>query len=138
MNKENNKTFIENYVSWFNRIANKWSVETEYNEETCTLTFTPKGLVTNEDVFFEVYVGLDKETDEIPEYIEEQVNDIYEDYDVSYETYIWLDGTGHGKNGAPYELEHVLAGKKEIESALSELTEIVQWYYDYVDDEKSM
>lgn len=30
-------------------------------------------------------------------------------FDVSEETYIWLDETGHGTNGAPYELKDVLA-----------------------------
>lgn len=28
----------------------------------------------------------------------------YEDYDVSYETYLWLDNMGHGRNGAPYDM----------------------------------
>lgn len=28
----------------------------------------------------------------------------YENYDPSYEAYIWLDETGHGKNGAPHEM----------------------------------
>lgn len=31
----------------------------------------------------------------------------YQDYDCSEETYIWLDDTGHGKNGAPYDMKDV-------------------------------
>ena len=28
-------------------------------------------------------------------------------YDISYETYIWLDNSGHGTNGAPYDMRDV-------------------------------
>ncbi len=38
---------------------------------------------------------------------EEIVNSVMqfaESFDVSYETYIWLDNFGHGKNGAPYDM----------------------------------
>ena len=43
--------------------------------------------------------------------IEELIDNIYEayvDFDVSYETYLWLDNTGHGTNGAPYHMKDVL------------------------------
>lgn len=50
----------------------------------------------------------------------------YDFYDVSYETYIWLDDTGHGKNGAPSEMEDVLADKKEWERKLSELADAAE------------
>lgn len=35
-----------------------------------------------------------------------------EGFDVSEETMLWVDETGHGKNGAPYELEDVLNDMK--------------------------
>lgn len=47
----------------------------------------------------------------------------YDNYDVSYETYIWLDDTGHGSNGAPHEMKDVLSDKKEWENKLSELAD---------------
>lgn len=28
----------------------------------------------------------------------------YSNFDVSYETYLWLDKEGHGQNGAPYDM----------------------------------
>lgn len=37
----------------------------------------------------------------------------WNNYDVSAEVYRWLDDTGHGKDGAPHEMEEVLADKKE-------------------------
>ena len=35
----------------------------------------------------------------------ENIEEYYEDFDVDYETYIWLDQFGHGRNGAPYRVE---------------------------------
>ena len=31
----------------------------------------------------------------------------YDNYDVSYEAYLWLDHEGHGTNGAPYDMKDV-------------------------------
>ena len=42
---------------------------------------------------------------------------------MSYETYIWLDSFGHGKNGAPHELEDVLNDTKEAKRLIEELAE---------------
>ena len=51
----------------------------------------------------------------------ESIYQAYENYDVSEETYLWLDNTGHGKNGAPYELEDVLEDMKWCKNAILEL-----------------
>ena len=51
----------------------------------------------------------------------ESIYQAYENYDVSEETYLWLDNTGHGKNGAPYELEAVLEDMKWCKNAILEL-----------------
>ena len=53
--------------------------------------------------------------------LQDELNEKYENYDVSYETYLWLDNTGHGKNGAPYELEDVLEDMKWCKNAILEL-----------------
>lgn len=45
-----------------------------------------------------------KNLDEIREQLKEEV----ESFDVSYETYLWLDENGHGKNGSPYEMKDIL------------------------------
>lgn len=49
----------------------------------------------------------------------------YEDFDVSYETYLWLDNTGHGKNGAPYELEDVLNDMKWQEDWIKKVADCI-------------
>lgn len=35
----------------------------------------------------------------------ESIKRFYENFDVSYEAYLWLDENGHGKNGAPYDMK---------------------------------
>lgn len=32
------------------------------------------------------------------------IENYYENFDVSSETYLWLDEDGHGKNGAPHDM----------------------------------
>ncbi len=51
------------------------------------------------------------------------VYNAWTDFDASYETYIWLDESGHGTNGAPYTLEAVLEDSKAIEKMIHTL-----WY----------
>lgn len=36
--------------------------------------------------------------------LKESLQDYVDGYDVSYESYLWLDNTGHGTNGAPYDM----------------------------------
>lgn len=53
----------------------------------------------------------------------ELINSIYscyKNFDVSYETYLWLDNTGHGKNGAPYDMEDILEDMKSCENMIYE------------------
>lgn len=47
-----------------------------------------------------------------------------EDYDPSYETYIWLDNTGHGTNGAPYDMRDILSDKEEFKEKIGQLAAI--------------
>lgn len=56
----------------------------------------------------------------------EHIEDYYEDFDVDYETYIWLDQWGHGKNGAPYRLRTVLEDSEAIEKMVGELLEAIR------------
>ena len=49
----------------------------------------------------------------------------YNNFDVSYEAYIWLDNTGHGANGAPYDMKDVYEDMKACEDYIYELYEII-------------
>lgn len=52
----------------------------------------------------------------------------YNDFDVSYETYLWLDDEGHGKNGAPYDMKDVYEDMEECQEFIYELYKIVDGY----------
>ncbi len=56
----------------------------------------------------------------------ENIDNYYENFDVDYETYIWLDPWGHGKNGAPYRLRAVLEDTEAIEKMIYELLEAIR------------
>lgn len=65
------------------------------------------------DIFFNTLTDIDDIADKIYEY--------YEDFDVSYETYIWLDNFGHGTNGAPYDMLDAYNDTKQCEGFIEEL-----------------
>ena len=72
----------------------------------------------------------------------DNLNSRYADFDCSEETYLWLDSTGHGKNGAPYEMIDVYKDMEWCENKIYELFEIIQHeeirqrnlYYRYIQD----
>lgn len=51
----------------------------------------------------------------------EAIHAEYDEYDVSYEAYIWLDDDGHGKNGAPYDMKDVYEDMEACKDMLWEL-----------------
>ena len=55
----------------------------------------------------------------------EHLEDYYENFDVDYETYIWLDQWGHGKNGAPCRLRAVLEDSEAIEKMVEALLKAI-------------
>lgn len=50
-----------------------------------------------------------------------ELSDFCDDFDISYEAYLWLDDTGHGKNGAPYEMIDVYKDMEECLEMSKEL-----------------
>ena len=51
----------------------------------------------------------------------EDMRNYIKNYDISAETYLWLDDTGHGKNGAPYDMKDVY---EDMESCLNMVEEL--------------
>lgn len=49
------------------------------------------------------------------------IKDYYDNYDCSYEAYLWLDNTGHGTNGAPYDMKDVYEDMESCEEMSLEL-----------------
>lgn len=60
-----------------------------------------------------IYISLDHFLEDLYNY--------WENYDPSQEAYYWLDCSGHGKNGAPYEMGDVYNDMVACESNLKEL-----------------
>lgn len=60
----------------------------------------------------------------------QSVYEYYHDYDPSAEAMLWVDDSGHGKNGAPYELKDIIADMEEVEEMLKTLYEALYdaWY----------
>ena len=111
------------YVEVLEPLFAKEGYRTEIDGNTLTFYKTaPNGL----DFSFEVDIGCD-----IEDFLD-IVDNYYQNFDVSYETYLWLDNTGHGKNGAPYELEDILEDIKACEQYIQDATWIVN---DFIEKE---
>ena len=70
-----------------------WEVD-EYDNDYTLQQYSPLG----QD--FSIAI----QADNVDDFIKEIYNR-YENFDCSYETYIWLDDKGHGVNGAPYDMK---------------------------------
>ena len=84
-----------------------WKVDYEYTDEKETeicLSFN-KYSPAGRDFYFEVYVPNEDDEDIVFDYFKNAIYKYWEGFDVCYETYIWLDETGHGRNGAPYDMK---------------------------------
>ena len=57
------------------------------------------------DFVFTVCVRNEVYEDLVFEYLKSAIYKYWECFDVCYETYIWLDETGHGRNGAPHDMK---------------------------------
>ena len=73
-----------------------------------------------QDFGFSIDIG------ESPDEFVHNVLKCYNDFDVSYETYLWLDDTGHGRNGAPYDMKDVYEDMEECRSFIYELYKLVR------------
>lgn len=55
----------------------------------------------------------------------DRIYDYYNDFDVSEEAYLWLDNSGHGKNGAPYDMKDVYEDAAECKEFIIDLYNIL-------------
>ena len=100
-----------------------WQVDYSYTDEKETMVsfsfqkYSPAG----KDFSFEVSVP--NEDDEYTLYynVADAICTYFENFDVSYETYIWLDEEGHGKNGAPYDMSDVYKDTESCEKMINDL-----------------
>ena len=72
---------------------------------------------------FNFEISVDKDASMIEIWRELQ---LYQDnFDVSAEAYLWLDESGHGKNGAPFEMIDVYKDMEECKGFVTELADKV-------------
>ena len=86
-----------------------WEVDYCYvDEQETEVTFSfEKYSPAGQDFYFEVSVPNEEGEDTFYENVAEAIDKYWEGFDVCYETYIWLDETGHGRNGAPYDMKEL-------------------------------
>ena len=60
------------------------------------------------------------------QYLLDNINDFYKNYDCSEEAYLWLDETGHGTNGAPYDMKEVYEDMQACEQYVFDLYHILR------------
>lgn len=95
-----------------------WSITTENNNDLNLQIFSSYG----QD--FNIYLNNINKHGKYKEELEETLTNLREfinNFDISYETYIWLDDTGHGRNGAPYDMRDVYNDMEECIKKAEEL-----------------
>lgn len=90
-----------------------WRVNKEREDSTCLelQKYSPAG----QDFF----ITIDTENDR--DIFLENLYSYYENYDISYETYLWLDELGHGRNGAPYDMRDLYNDMEACEQMVYDL-----------------
>lgn len=66
---------------------------------------------------FNIVVDLEEDVEDFIE----NIYNCYENFDVSYETSLWIDNEGHGINGAPYDMKDVYEDMEECKEFIYEL-----------------
>lgn len=90
-----------------------YKVEQEDGITYSLSTFSPFGQ--------DCYAEIDSEND--ADMFINNLRSYADDFDVSYEAYLWLDETGHGKSGAPYDMRDVYEDMEWWKNAMTELAD---------------
>lgn len=97
--------------NWMEKVKKRLA---EYNftveEETEGIIRIGKFSSAGQDFSFHTDIG------ETLDELQDNILSCYEDFDVSEEAYYWLDNSGHGRNGAPYDMKDVYEDMEECKS----------------------
>lgn len=91
-----------------------WSVDIKNNEFSFR-KFSPAG----KDFYIEI-------TADSIEEMKEALKKTCDNFDCSEETYIWLDRTGHGTNGAPHDMKDLYEDNEACLGMMEELYEAIK------------
>lgn len=75
---------------------------------------------------FSISTGPFESAEELLEHIKEY----HDNFDVDYETYIWLNSDGHGKNGAPYHIKDVVEDMEYCKKMILDLYKLLLGAYE--------
>lgn len=100
-----------------------WQVDCYYVDEKETkVTFSfEKYSPAGQDFYFEVSVPNEDDEDIFYNNVSDAIYEYWEGFDVCQETYIWLDDTGHGKNGAPHDMKDLYEDMQACEDMIHDL-----------------
>ena len=101
-----------------------WKVDYIYVDEKETeLYFTFENYSpAGHDFWFDVKVANESEDEDVVfDNVKHAIYKFLEEYDVSEESYAWLDKTGHGKNGAPHDMKDVYEDMESIKKMIHDL-----------------
>ena len=94
----------------------EWSIDYEDDGTIYFSKYSPAG----QDFGFYI------EKVESIEELADKIYDQYNEYDVSEAAYLWLDESGHGKDGAPYDMQDVYEDMEACEQNILELYELIK------------
>jgi hypothetical protein len=115
-------TMEENRInSLLQEVCKKLNINVDWYEISDGNTMVTFQFYTDygQDVMLEIELEDWNDTEEICD----KLKKLYENFDVDYETYIWIGEDGHGKNGAPYHIQDILNDMENAEKKLGELYE---------------
>lgn len=98
-------------IKWLIAIAesNGWSVDVDGNEYTFS-----QGSPAGQDFSFFI-------TGESKEELLNEIKEYGKNFDCSEEASLWLDGSGHGTNGAPYDMKDLYEDMEACAEMVDEL-----------------
>ena len=111
---------MENYINKVKKIAENlsWTVTID-DDHIDFQTYTTYG----QDCNFRLTL------EETFEEFCDSLYEFYNNFDCSYETYLWLGNDGHGTNGAPYDMMDVYNDMKEYEEEIYKLYKEIEIAY---------
>ena len=99
-----------------------WQADCYYvNKKTELCVSFEKYSPAGQDFYFSVSVPNEDDEDILYNNVADAIYEYWEGFDVSYETYIWLDETGHGMNGAPNDMMDAYKDMQSCEDMIHDL-----------------
>lgn len=86
----------------------------------------------------EINLEIDKEEANCLACIAREVQHEYDTFDVSEKTYVWLDNSGHGKNGAPYDMKDVYEDMEEAKKEFGILAKTLLSASEFIEKNKEI